>query len=292
MSTAPPGWHRQSDGRDRFWDGQQWTEEFRDPASADTQQIPLDETRGMPAAENPTGYASPAPYGGAPAASGAPGAPYGTPPAGGAPGGPPGYGGQPPQYGPPVAPTQGGNGWLKGCLIALVVLVVLGIALVIGGSWLFNRAVDELPEIVPTALPTEQPSEVPTDLPEIIPTDLPTDLPTGLPTDLPTLPGQGEAVDVALGEEFSIGGATIQAGWLLEDLTLGFKNVTMTAVPDEASTVPLLFNIAFLEGDSQVANTVCTVPMETPGEPVEVACVPVRGDVNRADSARVSGLGG
>lgn len=281
MSTAPPGWHRQSDGRDRFWDGQQWTEEFRDPASADTQQIPLDETRGMPAAENPTGYASPAPYGGAPAASGAPGAPYGTPPAGGTPGGPPGYGGQPPQYGPPVAPTQGGNGWLKGCLIALVVLVVLGIALVIGGSWLFTRAVDQLPEIVPTALPTEQPSEVPTDLPEIIPTDLP----TGLPTDLPTLT-EGESVEAGFGEEFTLAGVTIASGWTVEDLTLGFSSVTMQATVGEDGTVPLLFDIVFFEGDTDVTRTTCTVPPGTTGGTVDVTCVPVRGFADGVDRIR------
>lgn len=31
MSTAPPGWHPQPDGRERFWDGQQWTDQFRQP---------------------------------------------------------------------------------------------------------------------------------------------------------------------------------------------------------------------------------------------------------------------
>ena len=29
--SAPAGWHRQADGRERFWDGQQWTDQFRDP---------------------------------------------------------------------------------------------------------------------------------------------------------------------------------------------------------------------------------------------------------------------
>src|SRR6478735_9445022 len=27
--SAPPGWHRQTDGRERFWDGEAWTEDFR-----------------------------------------------------------------------------------------------------------------------------------------------------------------------------------------------------------------------------------------------------------------------
>lgn len=28
--SAPPGWHPQPDGRDRWWDGQQWTDHYRD----------------------------------------------------------------------------------------------------------------------------------------------------------------------------------------------------------------------------------------------------------------------
>lgn len=32
--SAPPGWHPQPDGRERWWDGQQWTEHFRDPVAA------------------------------------------------------------------------------------------------------------------------------------------------------------------------------------------------------------------------------------------------------------------
>ena len=29
--TAPPGWHLQPDGRERYWDGRQWTDHFVDP---------------------------------------------------------------------------------------------------------------------------------------------------------------------------------------------------------------------------------------------------------------------
>jgi len=28
MSQSPAGWYPQSDGRQRYWDGQQWTEQF------------------------------------------------------------------------------------------------------------------------------------------------------------------------------------------------------------------------------------------------------------------------
>lgn len=30
---TPPGWHIQNDGRERYWDGQQWTDEFREAAA-------------------------------------------------------------------------------------------------------------------------------------------------------------------------------------------------------------------------------------------------------------------
>lgn len=32
--SAPAGWHKQADGRERFWDGEQWTDQFRDPATS------------------------------------------------------------------------------------------------------------------------------------------------------------------------------------------------------------------------------------------------------------------
>ena len=39
--SAPPGWHPQPDGRDRWWDGEQWTEHFRDPVGEGaTQTLP------------------------------------------------------------------------------------------------------------------------------------------------------------------------------------------------------------------------------------------------------------
>ena len=30
QASAPAGWHKQQDGRERFWDGTEWTEQFRD----------------------------------------------------------------------------------------------------------------------------------------------------------------------------------------------------------------------------------------------------------------------
>jgi hypothetical protein len=292
MSSAPPGWHLQPDGRERFWDGQQWTDEFRTPGSAPTQQIPLDETRDMPAAG--TGAYGTSSQGG-PAQGG-----YAPPPSGayGQPGpGQPGYG-QPPygEGGPLSDKPSGGGGFAKGCLIALLVVALLAAIAVAVGVWLFRAANDAVSESIETTIPTEVPTELPTEIPTEIPTELPTDLPTGLPTELPTelptLPGQGVSVEAGLGEEFTLGPATIQSGWTVEDVTLGFKSITMTAVPSESSTVPLLFNLAFIQDGAELANTVCTVPLTTVGEETSVSCVPLRGDVDRADSIRATGLGG
>ncbi|WP_205859783.1 DUF2510 domain-containing protein [Phycicoccus endophyticus] len=46
--SAPPGWHRQPDGRDRWWDGQQWTDHVRDP-----QPTPPVPAPGAPAGATP-----------------------------------------------------------------------------------------------------------------------------------------------------------------------------------------------------------------------------------------------
>jgi len=40
--SAPPGWHLQPDGRERWWDGQQWTEQYRSPLSEDPTAPPAD----------------------------------------------------------------------------------------------------------------------------------------------------------------------------------------------------------------------------------------------------------
>jgi hypothetical protein len=278
MSSAPPGWHLQPDGRERYWDGSRWTDEFRTPGSGDTQQIPLDETRGMPGA-GPTEQS----------AYGQPG--YAQP----------GYG-QQPGYGEggPLSDQRRGGGFAKGCLIALLVVALLAAILVAVGVWLFRAANDAVSESVettiptelPTEIPTEIPTELPTDLPTGLPTDLATGLPTGLPTDLPSLPGQGATAEAGIGEEFTLGPATIQSGWTVEDVTLGFATVVMQAVPTEGSTVPLIFDLVFFEGGTDVTRTTCSAPLEPVGETVDVACVPVRGFTDGVDRVEATGIGG
>lgn len=134
--SAPAGWHLQPDGRERWWDGQQWTEHFRDPVTA---------TPGETQVLGTTGYDTPA----TPTAGyGAPGTGYGTP------------GGQwPPQE------KKGMSGTAKGCLIAAVVTVVLLVAAVVVGGIFFFRAVDETVDQVQSAIPSNLPTGLPTDLP-------------------------------------------------------------------------------------------------------------------------------
>lgn len=280
--SAPPGWHLQPDGRERFWDGERWTEEFREPSGGDTQQIPVDETRGMPQAQPQSGYARAGAGGYAPPTAGHrdeyPREPY--------------YG-----QGGPLSDKPGGTpGWLKGCLIALLVIVLLA-ALAIGvGWWLVNRTLDDAadPDPVqsqtvaptPTAEPTDDATGGPT-----LPT-IPTTLPTQIPTTLPTVPGVGETVQVSIGEGFTFGQAQIQQGWTIEDETLGFKTVSMRVVPQEASTVPLVFTMRFLSGSEELSTTICTVPLTAAGQEEDAVCVPMRGDAQSADQVEVSGLGG
>ncbi|WP_205859536.1 DUF2510 domain-containing protein [Phycicoccus flavus] len=54
--SAPPGWHPQPDGRERWWDGQQWTEHFRDPVAPTQQYGAVEPGYGPP---QQTGYNPP-----------------------------------------------------------------------------------------------------------------------------------------------------------------------------------------------------------------------------------------
>ncbi|HMM94292.1 DUF2510 domain-containing protein [Phycicoccus sp.] len=145
--SAPPGWHPQPDGRERWWDGQQWTDHFRDPvAQAPTAPMPATPEAGAP------------PYGGTAYGSTAYGEPgAGVPASGyGAPGAPAG--------GPWPPPKQGMSSTAKGCLVAAVVVVVLAIVAVVVGGIFFARTVTRTVDEVRSALPTSSafPSGLPT----------------------------------------------------------------------------------------------------------------------------------
>lgn len=38
--SAQPGWHRQTDGRERYWDGSRWTDQYRAPIEEPTKTAP------------------------------------------------------------------------------------------------------------------------------------------------------------------------------------------------------------------------------------------------------------
>ncbi|MBR7744297.1 DUF2510 domain-containing protein [Phycicoccus sp. BSK3Z-2] len=122
--SAPPGWHPQPDGRDRWWDGQQWTEHFRD-----TEQPTSTYETSTQYGQDPYGQQS-----------------YGQG----------GYGQQPP-------PKQGMSKGLKGCLITglvvVLVLAVLAVAAVVWFGRTVNQSVQDVQESIgnlPTDIPEGQ----------------------------------------------------------------------------------------------------------------------------------------
>jgi Protein of unknown function (DUF2510) len=320
--SAPAGWHLQPDGQERYWDGTQWTEEFRAPLPSDPTAPPppswaasTDETQAFdasstqalprqdPAAPAETPYlsdsAAPAPQdhddayppaaagGMVPGATG-PGYPQtgypqtgypqtgypqtGYPQAGYPQAGYPqaGYGAPgAPQYPPPQ--QGGGNGLLKGCLIAAVVIFGLVAIAIAAGFFFFARTVDQVVETFPTTFPTE----------------MPTDLPTGIPTDIPT-EGLEESIELAVGAGFELPRATIASGWSLEPQGAGIPitNISgMKATLADADGFPVLFTMSFGAATGDPVETVCTAPAGSAGATVDVSCVPLFGEV--ADTPRV-----
>lgn len=319
--SAPPGWHLQDDGRERFWDGRQWTEQFRTPAGADptapppppswastdatsspvepgpsadapddgrTQAMSVDSTQELPTV--PPGATVPPPAAGATATSA-----YGTPAYGASPHGEPApssasypsYGPAQPTSGPPAPgygsaggtgwqPPQrsGGNGLLKGCLIAVVVGVVVLVGVVVAGIFFVNRAVDGVRDTFPTSFPS----------------DVPSDLPTTFPSDLPT-EGLGESFEVTVGEGFEVPRARIRDGWALDaEGALGVDAVQVRDMRAEITDgdVPVFFTMSFPTADGGTAQTVCTSQSGEAGGTVDVQCVPMFGDVGDARQGTVT----
>jgi hypothetical protein len=304
--SAPAGWHLQPDGRERYWDGSRWTEQFR-PAShpgagdptADptapaseptspaptwdqTQALDVSSTQAIPAQspyaqQNPyaqqSPYAQQNPYAQQPAAGGQdPSQAYGAPAGGyGAPAG--GYGAPGSTAWPP--PQRSGNGWLKGCLIALVVALVLGIAAVVAAVVFFSRAVDSVSDSVSSSFPSGLPSN--------FPSNFPSNLPSGLNTD-----GLGERVDITVGRGFAIPRARVEDGWSLRRQGAGALSVVtvdgMKATLQGDDGFPVLFTISLPSPGGEEVQTVCTAPSGSAGATVDVTCVPLVGDV--ADARR------
>jgi len=292
--SAPAGWHLQPDGQERYWDGSQWTDQFRLPLPSDptappswegpvdqTQAVDLNATQAIPAAQAPpSGY----PAGGHPPAedpqSGSGHPDYAQPgyqpvyqqPGYPQPGHPqPGYpqtgygapGSQP--YAPP--PSQG-SGLAKGCLLIAIIGVLLLGAAVAGGLYVFNRASDTISETFPSGLPT----------------GLPTDFPSGLPTE-----GLGQSIDVTVGAGFELPRATIAPGWSLDPAAGSVVNITgMRATLGSTDGFPVLFTMSFPDASGAEVQTVCTAGSGSSDSTVDVSCVPLFGDVARATKAKVT----
>ena len=302
--SAPAGWHLQPDGQERYWDGSQWTDQFRLPLPSDptappswdgpvdqTQAVDLDTTQAIPApqatssghpaggyqtsADAQRGYAQPdyaQPDHAQPdyaqtgyQQAGYPGPGY-QQPAPQQPGYPqPGYGAPGSQpYAPP--PRQGG-GLAKGCLLVAVIgVLILGVA-VAGGIYVFNRASETISETFPSGLPT----------------GLPSDFPSGLPTE-----GLGQSIDVTVGAGFDLPRATIEPGWSL-DAAGSVVNITgMRATLGSTDGFPVLFTMSFPDASGTEVQTVCTAGSGSSDSSVDVSCVPLFGDVARATKAKVT----
>ena len=290
--SAPPGWHLQPDGRERWWDGQQWTEQYRSPLPSDptappsgpgwaggddqTQALDVDRTQQLPTqppgGDQGTGGYVPPP---------APG--YGSPqqysyPSGG--GGTPatGYGSAGGAYPPPQ--QQGMSGAAKGCLIAAAVGLVILVIAVLGGIFLFRQAADEVGRQLETALPTTTSS--PTAAPSETPTGTPSDTSTGLPS------LGGEPVVAGIGEGFTLPRATIASGWTIVEGQLSSEVSGMSATFTDDSALPVAFTMSF-EGSGDPVETFCTAAAPGDGQTSsEVVCVPLFGDVSGVDRVTVT----
>ena len=282
--SAPAGWHLQPDGRERFWDGTRWTEEFRAPLPADptaapadtswqpsvdeTQALDVSHTQSIPAADPAAtqqpawgdasqaaqpGYQQPNPYD--PQAQYPPQGQY--PQAGyGAPGG------------SPYAPPARSNSIAKGCLVAAILGFVVLALVVVFGFFLFNRAVDKVGETFPSGFPTS----------------LPSDFPSDLSTD-----GLGRQVEVSVGDGFDLPRGSVESGWSLEAQPgasiVNINGMRATLASDDG--FPVLFTMAFPDGSGTNVETVCTASGSS-GDTVDVTCVPLFGDVAEATRATVT----
>lgn len=299
--SAPAGWHLQPDGQERYWDGTQWTDEFRAPLPSDptapppppswapsvdeTQALDVTGTQAIPAPAAPEQHAQPGyqaqpgytdqPTYYPPAAQqdyGQPVAGAGAPPAGYP---QPGYqqSGYPQTgYGTPTGqgyapPPRQSSGLAKGCLIAALVGVLVVGAGIVGAIFVFNRAADTISETFPSGFPT----------------DLPTDLPTDVPTE-----GLGEPIQLSVGDGFELPRATIASGWSLEAQGAGIPVVNVVGMKAEVPSgdgFPVLFTMAANASDGTKVETLCTAQSGSGGT-VDVSCVPFFGDV--ADASEVT----
>ncbi len=319
--SAPAGWHLQPDGRERFWDGTRWTEQFRAPAPADRgdptaapetaawnqpgqeygSAAPVDPT--APAVEQTAAQPTAAPEQTQmldvsstqalpaqpvqPAADAASPYPqgYGTPAAG--------YGAPPQGYGTPTqgygTPTTGygapGQQWpVQPPPKERSGLAAGCLVAAVFGLLLLVAAIIGGVIFVNRAV-----DEVNQTLPSIFPSGLPTELPTDLPTGIPT-EGLGDRILLEVGDGFELPRATVDGGWSLESQGAGVPVVNikgMKATVTGDGGFPVLFTMSFPTKDGGTVDTVCTASGDA-GATVDVSCVPLFGDVSDATRATVT----
>jgi hypothetical protein len=285
--SAPPGWHLQPDGRERWWDGEQWSDQFRDPLPSDP-TAPADLGASAAGSTDPTGtppwagdqtqaldvdrtQAIPAPppggYGGEPGAPPTHQTGYGGPGYGGPGQGAPGYGapgyGAPGAPGPYPPPRQGMSGAAKGCLFAALGILVIIVIAVAAAFFFFARTADRISKDIATTFPTT----------------LPSDFPSEVPSDFPSL--GGAPVETTVGGGFDLPRATVAPGWSVEGGSFGSRVTGMTATLTGSERVPVVFSMSFERAGGDAVETACTATPESESAPTAtVSCLPLFGDVS------------
>jgi len=326
--SAPAGWHLQPDGRERFWDGTRWTDQFRAPAPADlTDPTAAPETAAWTPPGHEYGSAPPvdptAPVADPTAAqpSAAPeqtqmldvsstqalpaqpsqpvadaATPYptgaGTPTSGyGAP--PAGYGVPPQGYGTPTtgygAPTSGYGAPGQQWPAQPPPKERSGLAAGCLVAAVFGLLLLVAAIIGGVIFVNRAVDEVNETLPSIFPSGLPTELPTDLPTGIPT-EGLGERIQLEVGDGFDLPRATIDGGWSLESQGAGVPVVNVRGMKATV-TGDGGFPVLFtMSFPTNGGGTVDTVCTASgdAGATVDVSCVPLFGDVSDATRATVT----
>jgi hypothetical protein len=316
--SAPPGWHLQPDGRERWWDGQQWTEQFRSPLPSDPTAPPAEPADPSSAADI---LDSPVPGpGDAPAeGQGSVPPPWTTdrtqaldvdrtqaipapPPGGyGTSEPPPTYPGQQdysyPSGGgglPPSSTGYPGGGYGTGYGTGYGAT---------GGQYPPPRqgmsgaakgclfaAIGILVIIVIAVVAAvfffaRTANRISDEISSGIPTNLPSDLPSGLPSDLSSV--GGETVTIAVGDGFDLPRARIAGGWSVKSGSFGSEVSGMKATFTESQAVPVVFSMSFRDTGSGKIETVCTAaPASSTATTADVTCIPIFGKVD--DNAEVA----
>jgi len=259
--SAPAGWYPQPDGRQRYWDGAQWTEHFHGEA---TPEVPSAGEASTPSATE------------VPAGAQAYGQGHGQPSAGETTYGQPAYGqpayGQPGQagaYGTPPAST-GKSGLGKGCLIAGIIGLVILALIAVLGVMLFNKAKDEVDKIT-TATSSAAPSSDP-----------------GLPSLEPASPSPDESssplvLSAAIGKGFALDTVTVADGWTVTKMDfLDMYTIDgMTAVTPPTEEY-VLFDLEFMNGEEVIDTSMCSAEAGK----TEISCLPLTKDISAATEVR------